>query len=185
MHETKCLGIDPGLANTGYAVVSQNASGKFCVFSHGCIKTKKASPNGEGCRYLAIYQKLSEVIASHSPTCVAVERVFYNQNVSSAITTGGVIAICLLAAEEAGIANLQIKPQAAKQAIGFGTADKAKVKQMVQKLTGVSIRDSHAADAVAVAIAGILYERRKRKHLTDDLLHSSEANQAHQNRVHP
>lgn len=154
----RCLGIDPGLANCGWAVVGRNASGKYRLLDHGCIETTVDSTESE--RALSIYQKISEVIGAHMPNMVAIERVFFNKNVSSAITTGGVVFLCLLAAEQAGIESLQVKPQSAKAAIGFATADKSRVQQMVSKLTGVSVKNVHAADAAAVAIAGLLRGKR-------------------------
>lgn len=153
----RCLGIDPGLANCGWAVVSRTPSGKFRVLDSGNITTPASDTEAE--RALCIYQQISEVIASHYPHKVAIERVFFNKNVSSAITTGGVIYLCLLSAEQAGLVSVQVTPQQAKSAIGFACADKAQVQRMVEKLTGVTILNAHSADAVAIAIAGLLKAR--------------------------
>jgi len=152
-----CLGIDPGIANTGLAIVSRDLVGKFQVVDYGCIKT--ASSNGEGSRYTVIYSEISKLLIANTPNIVAIERVFFNKNVSSALTTHGAVAICQLSAAQIGIESVLLKPQAVKAAIGFATADKAKVKQMVAKLTGAKIRSAHANDAVAVAIAGLLTHR--------------------------
>lgn len=159
-----CLGIDPGIANTGYAIVSRNSVGKFTVLAHDCIQTKPW-PFGQGCgdgsRYTKIYSEISKLLVANTPNIVAIERVFFNKNISSAMTTHGAIAISQLSAAQIGIETVLLKPQVVKAAIGFVKADKDKVKQMVAKLTGIEIRNSHAADAVAVAFAGVLHCRRE------------------------
>ena len=67
--------------------------------------------------------------------------------------------MCQLSAAQIGIETMLLNPQAVKASIGFAKADKAKVKQMVSKITGSKIRSAHANDAVAVAIAGLLTHR--------------------------
>ena len=158
MYQTKskrCLGIDPGISNTGWAIVNRNGRGKFSVLDAGIIRT--ASTDTEAVRALAIYREIADLLMSNAPNLLAVEKVFYNRNVSSAISTGGVVYICLLAAEQIGIESEQITPQQAKaSATGRGTASKADVSRMVHRLTGARLDNAHTADAAAVAIAGLL-----------------------------
>ena len=158
MYETKntrCLGVDPGLANTGWAIVSRSERGKFRVLDAGIITTSKTE--SEASRAMKIYDTVFDLLAEGSPNLLAVEQVFYNRNISSCISTAGVVYICLLAAAHLGIASEQITPQEAKaSATGRGTASKTDVARMVHKLTGERLENSHTADAAAVAVAGLL-----------------------------
>ena len=93
----------------------------------------------------------------HSPNSVAIERVFHNKNITSSLSTAAVIGVCQLVAEQAGLDTVMFTPQQVKAAVcGYGRAEKAAVKKFVSRLTGVSVKNGHAADAVAVAIAGLL-----------------------------
>ena len=158
MYQTKskrCLGIDPGIGNTGWAIVGRTARGKFSVLDAGVITTPKTE--SEAKRVLLIYDEVSELLIENPPNLLAVEQVFYNRNISSCITTAGVVYICLLAAEQIGIECEQITPQQAKAAAtGRGTASKKDVAHMVHRLTGAKLANTHTADAAAVAIAGLL-----------------------------
>ena len=151
----RCLGVDPGIANTGWAIVGRTARGKLSVLDAGIITTPKT--DSESQRALSIYREVSDLLASNMPNLVAVEQVFFNRNVSSAISTGGVVYICLLASEQIGIESLQVTPQQAKAGVtGTGTASKKDVAKMVHRLTGARLENQHTADAAAVAIAGLL-----------------------------
>ena len=149
------IGIDPGIANTGYAIVSRhNATGNLSVTTSGIVKT--SSRVSEAKRALEVYSRLSEAVSEADPDVLAVEKVYFNRNVSSAISTGGVIYICLLIAEQAGIPSIQVSPQQAKAAIGNSKASKDEVKRVIRCLTGEKISNAHTSDAVAIAIAGLL-----------------------------
>ena len=158
MYQTKtrkAIGIDPGLANCGYAVLDRNSTGQLNLLESGCITTQ--TKGTQASRLLHIYQNISEVIQAHHPHLVAIERVYFNRNVSSAITTGGAIGVCLLAAEVIGIESLLLTPQQAKAAAtGTGQATKEKMKKLLGRLLRRDIRNHHEADAAAVAIAGLL-----------------------------
>ena len=150
---TKALGIDPGLANTGYAVVTRNRRGQFRILASGCITTDKR--NETPSRMLEIYTGVTELLQTHTPDLLSVERVFWNRNITSAMSTAAVMHISLLAAEVAGITSKQVTPQQVKAACGCGgKANKAAVKVFVSKLTGETLTNAHTADAAACAIAG-------------------------------
>lgn len=154
----RVLGIDPGLSNTGYAVVVRTVRGKFSLLESGCIATDKTETDAK--RAKQIYERIQEIIHQQMPDLVAVERVYFNRNPSSCLSTAGISYICLLAAELAGVPSLSISPQTAKAAAtGFGSASKESVKKFVSKLTGETLTNSHQADAAAVAIAGLLKAR--------------------------
>lgn len=158
----KALGIDPGLANTGYAVISRNSVGKCHLLDSGSIKTNPKQT--QAARLLAIYQDISQLIHAHHPNIVAIEKVYFNRNVSSAITTGGAIGVCLLASEIAGIESQLVTPQEAKAAAtGGGSATKAAMKRYLCRLLGTEIRNHHTADAAAIAIAGLLQPHFKKE----------------------
>lgn len=165
MYQTKsrkAIGIDPGLANCGYAVITRNSTGKCNRLESGSIRTDSKATEAE--RILKIYQEVSELIHAHHPNLVAIERVYFNRNVSSAITTGSVIGVCLLSAEEAGIESLLLTPQQAKAAAtGRGRASKETMKKCLAGLLGPNIRNHHEVDAAALAIAGLLQPNIKTK----------------------
>lgn len=158
MYQTKtrkAIGIDPGLANCGYAVLDRNSTGQLNLLESGCITTQ--TKGTQASRLLHIYQDISEVIQAHHPHLVAIEKVYFNRNVSSAITTGGVIGVCLLAAEVVGIKSHLITPQQAKAAAtGSGSAKKDTMKRYLVRLLRRDISNHHETDAAAVAIAGLL-----------------------------
>ena len=149
-----CLGIDPGIASTGWGIVKRTATG-YRLTDSGVITTCPSAALGN--RLDQHFVKLHEILKTHAPDMVCIESVFFNRNISSCISTASVIAIAELAAEQADIPTLQIKPQAVKTAVtGTGSASKSAVKRMVNKLLAADIRDGHEADAVAAAIAGLL-----------------------------
>ena len=159
MYQTKtrkALGIDPGLANCGYAIIGRkHATQQFNLLESGCIQTDSKETQAE--RLLKIYQDIGEIIGAHTPHLVAIEKVYFNKNVSSAISTGGAIGVCLLAAEQLGIESVLLTPQQAKAAAtGNGRASKETMKKVLDRLLGHPIDNHHAADAAALAIAGLL-----------------------------
>ena len=164
MYQTKsrkCIGIDPGLANSGYAVISRNSTGKLNIIESGSIITDPKQTQAQ--RLLHLYQDISQIIHAHHPHLVAIEKVYFNKNVSSAITTGGVIGVCLLTAEIAGIESRLLTPQQEADATGTGQASKETMKRYLARILGTEIRNHHEADAAAIAIAGLLHPNIKDK----------------------
>ena len=154
----RALGIDPGLKNCGYAIIGRkHATEQFNVIESGCIQTD-SKVSTEAQRLLKIYQDIHEIICAHTPHLVAIEKVYFNKNVSSAITTGGVIGVCLLATEQLGIESLLLTPQQVKAAAtGTGRASKQTMKKVLTRLLSLDIRNHHESDAAALAIAGLLH----------------------------
>ncbi len=146
------LGIDPGLANTGYGVV-QRRSGRLVALDGGCVRTPAgASPER---RLAAIHAAVTALIARHAPEAVALEALYFGQNVRSALAVGQARGVVLLAAGQEGLACHDYTPQQVKGAVcGSGRAGKGQVQRMVQALLGLTElpRPDHAADALAVAI---------------------------------
>lgn len=156
------LGIDPGIANTGYAIVVRTAA-KFKVIESGCIKTNAADPTPQ--RLNTIFKAVSKVVYRHITgiDIIAIESVFYNRNISSAMRTAGVIGILQLLGEQAQIRSLTVTPQQVKAAVGIPKADKKQVQRLVHKITGAKEVNHHTADAIGAGIAGLL-ESQKIRH---------------------
>ncbi|MGD8398454.1 MAG: crossover junction endodeoxyribonuclease RuvC [Anaerolineae bacterium] len=150
------LGIDPGTAITGYALVREDDDDGLALIDYGVITT----PAGQSLpsRLQTIYHGLADLARQHRPDVAAVEELFFSRNARTALSVGHARGVTLLALAEAGLAIHEYKPLEIKQAIaGYGGADKYQVQEMVRmllKLDAVPHPDD-AADAVAVAVCHI------------------------------
>ncbi|MEO7022245.1 MAG: crossover junction endodeoxyribonuclease RuvC [Ktedonobacteraceae bacterium] len=146
------LGIDPGTAIVGYAVVAAKGSSLSMIVCD-VITTPAGMPLAQ--RLQLIYQGLSEVIATYQPTEAAMEELFFAKNARTALTVGHARGVALLALANGGLTVGEYTPKQVKQAVtGYGGADKVQVGEMVRillKLQKVP-RPDDAADAAAVAI---------------------------------
>jgi crossover junction endodeoxyribonuclease RuvC len=150
---TLALGIDPGTATTGYGLVRLTPGGELEAVAFGVIVTPPNTPAHE--RLLMLYRDLTELIAEHRPDCCAVEKLFFQRNVSTAIAVGQARGVVLLSIAEAGREVAEYTPNEIKQAVvGYGSADKRQVQEMVRTLLRLPEipRPDDAADALAVAI---------------------------------
>ena len=155
------LGIDPGTATTGYGVVREGEQGPEAV-AYGIIQTPAGAPMPE--RLLTIYRELKAIIALHQPDTGAVEKLFFQRNVSTAMTVGQGRGVALLALAEAGLPVGEYTPKDVKQAVsGYGGADKPQMQAMVRAILNLSElpRPDDAADALAVAICHLHSARLK------------------------
>ncbi len=146
------LGIDPGLADTGYGVVIVKGSNFTCL-DYGVIKTR--SLDSDSVRLRILYQDLLSIISKYKPDLVAVEQLFFNTNAKTAILVGQARGVVLLAIEEKGLPLVQLTPPQVKLAVtAYGQAPKKQVQLMVQKILNLTKLPSpdDAADALAVAI---------------------------------
>jgi crossover junction endodeoxyribonuclease RuvC len=146
------LGIDPGTANTGYGVVVARGP-KLGALDGGTIDTKAGVPLEQ--RLAHIHARVLELIAEHQPEAVAIEEIYFGQNVRSALAVGQARGAVLLAAGQTGIPCFSYTPQQIKQAVcGSGAAAKDQVQRMVGALLALPEipKPDHAADALAVAI---------------------------------
>jgi crossover junction endodeoxyribonuclease RuvC len=146
------LGIDPGLANTGYGVV-RSAAGRLVALDGGVIETAAGMPTER--RLADIYEAIDELLAEHEPQAMALEQLYFGQNVKTAFAVGQARGVVMLAAGRRGLACESYTPQKVKGAVcGNGRADKEQVARMVQALLGLAAPPTpdHAADALAVAI---------------------------------
>ena len=146
------LGIDPGLANTGYGVV-QRRDGRLVALDGGVIET--ASELARERRLAEIHEDVERLIAEHEPDAVALEELYFGQNVRTAFAVGHARGVVMLAAGQRGLPCTGYTPQQVKGAVcGNGRAAKDQVARMVQTLLCLEHepRPDHAADALAVAI---------------------------------
>ena len=147
------IGIDPGTAITGYGIVRDNEDGSLVAVEFGVIETPPGLSMPQ--RLLQLHQGLSEIILLHHPESGAVEKLFFQRNVKTAISVGQARGVALLVLAQAGISIAEYTPLEVKQAVvGYGGADKNQVQQMVKALLELQDipRPDDAADALAVAI---------------------------------
>ncbi len=158
------LGVDPGTAITGYGVL-QSDGDDLSVIDYGAITTPAdwLMPR----RLQHIYQELTALIAQHTPTDAAIEKLFFSKNVRTALSVGQARGVALLAAAQAGLTIHEYTPLQIKQAVvGYGRAEKQQIQQMVKMLLQLAAlpQPDDAADALAIAIChahSARYERMK------------------------
>ena len=146
------LGIDPGLANTGYGVI-RRTSGRLLALDGGVIET--SSHTAPELRLAAVHAGIEGLLCEHEPDAVALEELYFGQNVRTAFAVGQARGAVMLAAGQHGVPCTGYTPQQVKAAVcGSGRAQKDQVARMVQSLLGLTEepRPDHAADALAVAI---------------------------------
>jgi crossover junction endodeoxyribonuclease RuvC len=149
----KVIGIDPGTAITGFGLVQEEEDGSLKVIDYGAIQTPPgiAMPR----RLLSLYERLREILLLHRPESGAVEKLFFQRNVTTAISVGQARGVALLALAQMNLPIMEYTPLEIKQAVaGFGGAGKQQVQQMVRALLQLDDipRPDDAADALAVAI---------------------------------
>ncbi len=157
---TLVLGIDPGTATTGYGLVRARADGRLEATAYGIIETPSSLATHR--RLSMLYHHLTELLLLHRPDSCAVEKLFFQRNISTAITVGQARGVVLLAVAEAGLEVGEYTPNEVKQAVvGYGSAAKRQVQDMVRVLLNLPEipRPDDAADALAVAICH-LHTRR-------------------------
>lgn len=150
--ERTILGIDPGLANTGWGVIDQRGARLRCV-AYGCVSTPTSLPLAE--RLLKVRDQVGAVVSRFQPSCVGIETVWFGQNITAAFATGQARGAALVACAEGGLEVGEFSPSQIKLAVvGTGGAGKGQVQYMVRQLLGLADipRPDHAADALAAAI---------------------------------
>jgi crossover junction endodeoxyribonuclease RuvC len=157
------IGIDPGTAITGYGLVQENEDGGLSVVDFGVILTSADIPMPE--RLLELYHRLRELMLLYRPQSGAVEKLFFQRNVRTALAVGQARGIVLLSMAECGVPVAEYTPLEVKQAVvGYGGADKNQVQQMVRALLGLPDipHPDDAADALAIAICHLHSSRTQR-----------------------
>ncbi|HZI22979.1 MAG TPA: crossover junction endodeoxyribonuclease RuvC [Gemmatimonadales bacterium] len=154
----RVLGVDPGTSVTGYGVVETgNGAGLGRLVECGVIRFngRSALP----ARLHELHAQISDLIARHRPSALALENAFYHRNVHTTLVLGHARGVILLAAAQAGLAIEEYPPATIKKTVaGAGGAPKAQVGSVVARLLRLkhAPRPADAADGVAVALAYIL-----------------------------
>jgi crossover junction endodeoxyribonuclease RuvC len=146
------LGIDPGLANTGWGLVEVEGS-RFRCLGYGCVTTTSRRELAE--RLKSVHDELALLISLHRPVEAALESIYFSNNAQTAMVTGQARGAALVAVAAAGIPIGEYGPGEIKLAVtGNGSADKRQITYMVRAMLGLpeDPRPDHAADALAVAI---------------------------------
>ena len=155
------LGIDPGLAHTGWGVIETR--GSVCrARAYGCVTTRSYEPIDQ--RLGTIYDEVARVIEAYRPTHLAIEKIFFGENVRSAIATAQARGVAIVACARAGLEVGEYTPMQIKQAVvGTGGADKYQVIYMVRHVLALDHdpHPDHAADALAAAICHANLSRTK------------------------
>ncbi len=155
------LGIDPGLAHTGWGIVETR--GALCrARAYGCVTTKAAEPIDQ--RLGKIFSEIARVIDTYHPTQLAIEKIFFGENTRSALATAHARGAAIVACSQAGLEVGEYTPMQIKQAVvGTGAADKHQVIYMVRTVLCLDHdpHPDHAADALAAAVCHANLNRTK------------------------
>jgi crossover junction endodeoxyribonuclease RuvC len=147
------LGIDPGLAITGYGIVRTSRQIDYECLDYGVVTTSSALSDAD--RLKILYEALTELIETHQPESCAVEKLFFQKNVKTAIAVGQARGVAMLTLAQANLPMMEYTPNEVKQTVcGYGNAGKKQVQYMVQNLLQLKSLPTpdDAADALAVAI---------------------------------
>ena len=151
----RIIGIDPGTAICGYGIIDVKGS-KLTPVAYGAITTPKELTDSQ--RLEILFNDLSDLLEEYKPDKFGVEELFFNRNVTTAISVGQARGVALLTAANRGIQITEFTPMQIKQAVvGYGGANKEQVTFMVQKLLNIRTKPKpdDVADALAVAICGL------------------------------
>jgi len=148
----RVLGIDPGIAIVGFGFIDKSGH-KLTPVQYGAIQTEAHTPHEE--RLLQVYESAGALMDRYKPDTVAIEKLFFNRNVTTAFAVGQARGVIILAAAQRGLPIAEYTPLQIKQAVvGYGKAEKRQVQEMVKmflKLSAIPKPDD-VADALAVAI---------------------------------
>ncbi|MCK9246932.1 MAG: crossover junction endodeoxyribonuclease RuvC [Anaerolineaceae bacterium] len=157
------LGIDPGIAITGYGLVTLNDSNEPLIIAHGVIDT--TAEENTSSRLIFLYRELAALIERYQPEYSAVEKLFFQKNHKTAMAVSearGVITLCLA---QHFLPIAEYSPNAVKQAVtSYGNADKRQVQEMIKLTLHLDDipRPDDAADALAVALCHVGYLQLQR-----------------------
>ena len=149
------IGIDPGVARLGYGVIHVD-KGVITPLCYGCIETKAGRRQAE--RLLEIYTEIMALFERYPPDSLAIEKLFFTKNVTSAMSVSEVRGVILLAAEQRHLPVEEYTPNQIKQAIaGSGRADKVQMQEMIRRLLHLDEvpQPDDAADGLSIALCHI------------------------------
>ena len=156
----RILGIDPGTGRLGFGVIDYRVDGSLVLVDGGVITTPANSE--EAARLLTINNELEEIIKTHKPHVMAVEKLFFLRNVTTAMSVSQARGVVLLLGKQNGLDIFEYTPLQIKQSVtGYGKADKKQVQEMVRIQLGLAEipKPDDCADALAAAITHYLMTR--------------------------
>lgn len=148
----RILGIDPGTGILGFGII-EASKGKMQLVDAGVIRTPVKED--DAVRLLTIYEELTDIIADSRPVVMSVEKLFFAQNVTTAMTVAQARGVVLLCGQQAGLPMYEYTPLQIKQAVtGYGRAEKKQVQEMVRVILQLETvpKPDDCADALAAAI---------------------------------
>lgn len=148
----RILGIDPGTGILGFGVIDQ-AKGKTTFVDAGVIKTPVKQEDSD--RLFTIYEELEQIIKEHKPDVMAVEKLFFSRNITTAMSVSQARGVVLLLGKQHKLKLYEYTPLQIKQAVtGYGKAEKKQIQEIVKVILGLKSipKPDDAADALAAAI---------------------------------
>lgn len=148
----RILGIDPGIAIVGFGFIDKNGS-RLTPVQYGSIQTEAHTDPGQ--RLKDVYDSVVHLIEKYEPEALAIEKLFFNRNVTTAFTVAESRGVTILAAVQKGLTVAEYTPMQVKQAIvGYGKAEKKQVQEMTRMFLNLSAvpKPDDVADALAIAI---------------------------------
>ena len=156
----RIIGIDPGTGILGFGVSEVNARGNPKMITAGVITTPAHTPLED--RLLEIFDGLTEIIAETKPEVMSIEKLFFAQNVTTAISVSHARGVAMLTGKQAGLEIAEYTPLQIKQTLtGYGRASKKQMQEMVKLQLGLNSipKPDDAADGLAAAITHSLMSR--------------------------
>lgn len=156
----RIIGIDPGTGILGFGVIDADG-GKVKLVTAGVVKTPAHTPLPD--RLSEIYNSLTEIIEETKPDAMAIEKLFFAQNVTTAISVAHARGVAMLTGKQAGLEIEEYTPLQIKQTLtGYGRADKKQMQEMVRLQLALKVipKPDDAADALATAITYALMSRQ-------------------------
>lgn len=156
----RILGIDPGTGILGFGVIEADSGNKVSLIDGGVIKTP--ADHSDSQRLKTIFDELTEIIKQHEPEVMSVEKLFFAQNVTTAMTVAQARGVVLLCGEQSGLSVFEYTPLQIKQALtGYGRADKKQMQEMVRVVLKLkeTPKPDDCADALAAAICHSMTSR--------------------------
>ena len=160
----RIIGIDPGTGILGFGVIEVVSGRPMRMVTAGVIRTPANTPLED--RLVEIYDGLKEIITETSPSVMSIEKLFFAQNVTTAISVSHARGVAMLAGRQAGLEIGEYTPLQIKQTLtGYGRADKKQMQEMVRMQLGLQDvpRPDDAADGLAAAITHSLMSRQSDK----------------------
>jgi crossover junction endodeoxyribonuclease RuvC len=148
----RILGLDPGTATTGYAIIEKTKGG-IKLIDFGCIKTEKENSSAKRLKQIA--DDLEEIIKTYKPEKAGIEKLFFNTNIKTAISVAQARGVLLMILEKNNIEHEEFTPPQIKSTItGYGKADKRMIQDMLKTMLNLKEipKPDDASDAIATAI---------------------------------